>query len=561
MKPAPIHSPVYTPAMAQPNAPTGKGASAVGNTLGDVTNQAHAAGPPKGGALGRMANAIAGIRDAFKGPHNPSANRGSGPSISTPKDGGAATAVLASNSQDLCVEVAADVFSNASAKLTPLLYGSSPSLDDSVEFAKAFQTLASGLHMLDKQVLDSSGQSRRLFDVSATLAGQVKDLLAMPMAKGDAAGIWGRVNGGENVLANGRTCIDLMHYLDDVKNVMTSFAQETGNTAVAVQAKYLFQDPLARELLDRLGTSAYPTDQFEELLGSGNYCKFGSDVAGVRYKNIPVVPVGKDYMAHRMFTPQGREIGFALNYPKPDDMPQYLQVLAKSPPQRLLVLASRDEIDSQGLPPYFSTDGVYGNAKCGEYHVTSERRDDTNYGPLTIRQYDMTVYPPNGDGFHFAVHHVLNWPDQTSVPAEALMEFSADLLADGGIAGTVAHCKAGVGRTGVALGTFAMMAYGISAEEVISGMRATRSPYMVQTNAQLETLVKVQRELEFQRAAIDAPHGASRAAPAEDRVYANRISQFCVDTSVADGEPIYQNVVPKQAGAYENWSPQWGGKR
>jgi hypothetical protein len=242
-------------------------------------------------------------------------------------------------------------------------------------------------------------------------------------------------------------------------------------------------------------------------------------------------------------------------------MPQYLQTLAKSPPQRLLVLASDDDVNALGLP-YFKTDGVYSNKECGEYHVTSEPTVLSRYGPLNVQQHTMTVYPPQGkgDSFQFTVHHVLNWVDKTTVPAEALMEFSADLLEDGGITGTVAHCKAGVGRTGAVLGTMAMQTYGINAEEAISGMRSDRSPWMVQTNAQLETLVKVQREIEFQRAATNASNGTTRAVPAGDRVYANRVSRFCVDTSVADGEPIYQNVVPQQAGAYENWSPKWGSR-
>ncbi|WP_368565597.1 protein-tyrosine phosphatase family protein [Pseudoxanthomonas sp. UTMC 1351] len=467
--------------------------------------------------------------------------------------GRAETATLASTHDQLCVETAIDGLGKASKMLTYALYAEPPSQADLSSAADGLRSLGAALKLLGKPVMDEQGQARRLMNAPDHVGNRLDALLNAPIASnaGSLEKLFNSDARRHSVLGHAPARQQLIRYAEDAKQIAVVFAREVGDANLLAQAQSLFPDPMMEQLTE-LGTTQSKQGEFLAQTRDTRYQKLATTETGVRYKDIPVtkdtairLADGTTYLANRMRFDDGQEIGVAMNYPKPGDLPKYMQMLLENKPSRLVVLASDQDIKVGKLPDYFSSSKNYGG-----YQVTIDGNDARTYGVLETRNYSMTVRGPDGRSATFPVRHVHNWVDKTTVEASDLIALASDMSAtEKGGAGTFAHCKAGVGRTAVLLAAQALLEDpNRTAMEVVRAMRHDRSPWMVQTDEQLETVGKVQREVQA---------GVMASAVTEEAIYQNRASMLWSDPSApADGEPIYENVAPSWSqgeNPYGNW--------
>ena len=193
-------------------------------------------------------------------------------------------------------------------------------------------------------------------------------------------------------------------------------------------------------------------------------------------------------------------IGIASQYPKPDNLASYFKMLLKEQPPVLLILASDKDIHQSKLPAYFRQDDQYGNVQ-----VSSSKTGKQTLHGIDVNRYQLTV--ADGDQTHIIpVIHVATWPDHAAVTAEQtqkLVEYVANVQAEGlNNNPIVAHCRAGVGRTGQFFAAQEVMKESLKPEDqrrslevIIKDLRTSRNHVMVQTPEQRKALCDLANRL------------------------------------------------------------------
>lgn len=508
--------------------------------LGSVGNMPESPKAARSNPLADLANHV---KNMFTGASNAGATHRQ---ISAPTDlRTAPIAALTRSDQVDMVGVALDKLAKVSDAVTPLLHRSAHSGVQHADFSQGLRDLASAVNALAKVVPETGGPSDQL-DVSADVLHQIKALAGSPLANGTTLGtLLTTAARRESVFNHPGTRQQLVQFTDEVKQIARVFARATGDADNVALANALFPDPAPLEAhLERVNVEL-------EANGAHLSAKDGLRLEGVRHRDVPYradnafqLSNGKAYNAHRMVLPDGAAIGIGTSYPRPGHMPNFLRMLDESGATNVVVLASAKEIDdaSKGLPAYFRENNTW-----GEYDVHVEQGRATKYGRFSVDHYALTITRPDGSTFERHVEHFRNWPDKSTVPHEALLAYAGDRQARGFTSeNTIAHCSAGVGRTGLFFLANALAENpNLTAAEVGEAMRRERSPLMLQTPDQRETALKVQRALADK---LGAAFGAEPLYDFQRQSYFN-------PSAPADGEPLYQNLPLHPQPLYENVGP------
>lgn len=419
-------------------------------------------------------------------------------------------------------------FARISDRLSPLVF--EPTLDGDQRKAVSLDLnrVGQGLRALtEKFVEGDDGHARRLGGLSDATAARLAEL------------------GRSAVVAGNTTDIPLIaRHLEDTAVVLQQVAAEIAPEHYEF-ASNAFKDPLFEKVHARLGTSQTPHGQFAELVKNKALYKADPHQLGIRYKDIPLradtafkFNDGSTYYgAHEMETPGGRPVALATTYPKPGDMPKYLQMLRESSTSRLWVLTSGKEVQQRNFPDYFRRD-----AQWGPHTVTTEAVGEVrSYGVANVQEYRMTIHTPGESPRTITVSHFIDWPDKQTLPAEDLLAFSADQAASGDPQRPAVHCAAGIGRTATVVTAYAMIQNpGLRAEAFTAHGRVLRGPHWIQTPGQLETATLMQRETEARLRATD-----------DGLVYESVPSDYRRQSRFDPHEPVYENLPFNALGAPE----------
>ena len=201
----------------------------------------------------------------------------------------------------------------------------------------------------------------------------------------------------------------------------------------------------------------------------------------------------------------GEQIAIAAQYPYHHQLESQFMMLVDNRTPALIVLASDVDIRNNELPEYFSHSFTYGRIKAvSTYTSQVDLSDDIQ---AKVYRLEVTGYEAAID---IPVVHVYNWPDHHTVSPKATSNLVA--LIDSIVADKrdfyqkrksraiqdpnkllpVIHCRAGVGRTGQTIAAMAMKRFPeMDLSLITKNIRASRNDYMIQTPAQMETLVKL----------------------------------------------------------------------
>lgn len=202
----------------------------------------------------------------------------------------------------------------------------------------------------------------------------------------------------------------------------------------------------------------------------------------------------------------------ACQYPLESQLEKHLHMLFDNRTPVLAVLASDEEISERKnkMPDYFRQSGSYGAMNVQS--KLSECIELSNGIYVDIYQMKLTQRDSGRKGITIPVIHIRNWPDKQTLSMDNVNEVSSliaknmrDKVAMYVKSGSsavgdvnkllpVVHCRAGVGRTGLIIGSLAMNEKAnvhLSLEDVIAEMRLSRNGLMVQTSDQLDELVKI----------------------------------------------------------------------
>ncbi|WP_053305209.1 protein-tyrosine phosphatase family protein [Vibrio parahaemolyticus] len=211
----------------------------------------------------------------------------------------------------------------------------------------------------------------------------------------------------------------------------------------------------------------------------------------------------------------GTHRSIACQYPFESQLEKHLQMLFDNRTPVLAVLASDEEISEpkNKMPDYFRQDRSYGAMNVRS--KLSESIEIANDIHVDVYRMTLTQQDSGKKGIVIPVVHVRNWPDRQALNSDIVSNISSlidknmrDKVAMYVKAGSsavgdvnkllpVVHCRAGVGRTGLVIGSLAMNEQTnthLSLEDVVAEMRLSRNGVMVQTSDQLDELVKIAQQ-------------------------------------------------------------------
>jgi len=220
--------------------------------------------------------------------------------------------------------------------------------------------------------------------------------------------------------------------------------------------------------------------------------------------------VHEDLNANRIVV-NGRNIAIATQFPFKHQLETQFQMMVDNCTPALVVLASNRDIQDNGLPNYFSSPETFGEIKTRSIPV---RRVELGDGiEAYVFKLDVTGYKEPID---IPVIHVHNWPDHQTVSPEItsnLVELIESTVAekrtfyeeqnnhvmnDTKKMLPVIHCRAGVGRTGQTIAAMAMKKYPeLNLISITKDLRLSRNDLMIQTPEQMETLLKMDNNMQF----------------------------------------------------------------
>lgn len=274
-----------------------------------------------------------------------------------------------------------------------------------------------------------------------------------------------------------------------------------------------------------------------------------SSIKGQRYPDILTADstmvsikdkTGEDTRLHaNTVSVDGKTLALRCNYPlsEAEHLENHFRMLAQKQVPLCVVIATPDDMLNKRLPNYFGQSQTHGDCNIvvkrplDSNSANSKTANLVKYGSLDVERYRIKFDYPS-DSNEKVVHktrfmHVTNWPDRTAVDANSIVDLaksvrqthietlqerlasksvepktqkkikiSAEMLRDNPL---VIHCSAGVGRTGLLMGTIAALSLvqqneKRSAQEIatqiVQDMRLSASPTMVQTPEQFDALVK-----------------------------------------------------------------------
>jgi protein tyrosine phosphatase len=179
-------------------------------------------------------------------------------------------------------------------------------------------------------------------------------------------------------------------------------------------------------------------------------------------------------------------------------------MLAAHRPSVLVILASRADIETRDLCPYYARTACYESGKQkNRIQVSAEKNnvaDDVAYEikGLVLQRYAMTVIPDGDKPVFIPVLHVENWLDNTTLNVDQLEQLASKLNRfKEGV--PFIHCVAGVGRSAQLVAARALLERtlppNLSLQTILIDMRTSRNPGMLESETQVRPLVELSLRL------------------------------------------------------------------
>ncbi|QLQ99331.2 protein-tyrosine phosphatase family protein [Providencia alcalifaciens] len=223
---------------------------------------------------------------------------------------------------------------------------------------------------------------------------------------------------------------------------------------------------------------------------------------------------------------KGDNLAICCQYPKNETqaIENHLTMLMENKAPLLVVLSSKSELNisfgaEQRLPAYFMGSKQYGDIEVTSLRLRVNYRVDKNVDqkdkmPLMFSQYKLEI-KGRGRAHNLPVIHIINWDDGKTITTSELKKLSrmVDILTHGSLIKLkkyqgvdiegrnkplpVIHCKAGIGRTGVLAAAMQLTKKDnrLTVDDIVVGLRTSGNMDMVQTEAQYNTLVDLQKYL------------------------------------------------------------------
>jgi len=183
-------------------------------------------------------------------------------------------------------------------------------------------------------------------------------------------------------------------------------------------------------------------------------------------------------------------------YPLAEQLEPYLLTLMQQRVPLLVVLTSKQEMLRADLAPYFCQNRHYG---CVAVKTAPGQRSVLPHG-LALQSYDLTL-SSNDQHWNLKVVQVENWSASQLPSSAALHALALQLQQQIGpnpAAAPWLHGVAGVGRSAVLAGALALLQPEVrSLEAIVTEMRISRAPNMLETPAQLDLLADIAEQLQI----------------------------------------------------------------
>lgn len=264
--------------------------------------------------------------------------------------------------------------------------------------------------------------------------------------------------------------------------------------------------PQRQQLAQQLGFDQQPQGLYEELqhrcgalssdahyIHSLTSARF-SHIVSARHTGIQAAD-GSWLAANRIQLGRAAQL-VVSQYPLAEHLEAYLHTLAQQRVPLLVVLTSKQEMLRAGLPPYFCQ-----NARYGSVAVTANQgRHIVLPHGLALQSYRLTLVIGQ-DSWTLEALQVENWQENqppSSAALQALAQQVQQLAGQSPAATPWLHGIAGVGRSAILTGALALLQpEAQSLEAIVTEMRISRAPNMLETPAQLDLLADLALQLQI----------------------------------------------------------------